>query len=111
MIFDIPEDYCVGNYDGFDLKKFEEKFYSALRGDLDKYLVERSSYVLGGFGVGMGELCLGFDNPFWVVCISEKGKRINPAFFSGYRDAANYLIWSLVRVRKGDFPKFNMDLW
>jgi hypothetical protein len=112
VIVNVSDDYGLGDYKTFDRTKFESKFYPALRASLDEFTVDRSSYALNSpDAVGNGNYCIHFDEPFWVVYIAERGKRLNPAFFSGARDAADFLLWKLIGSgnKYPNFPIFKFD--
>lgn len=99
--------------------KYELETYSAMGESAEKGLFKaiheamllagiKSGYTLGApDSGGEGGLCLHQDGRFFVVYASERGERINPAFFTSGRDAANFMVWMKCRKHE-QFPRVRL---
>jgi hypothetical protein len=107
MNIDLSEKYDLAAYEVQDLESFQERVFSKLYKNLDDLGFDRRRYILGKKDAGAnGELCLHHDNGLWAVYASERGERLNPAFFASAWNAARYLMWELMRTSNREFPGF-----
>lgn len=113
MKIEISDKYNLQSYRLNNLNTFEKTLFKRIYETLDQLGIERASYVLGMEDCGSsGELCLHYDNGLWAVYASERGKRLNPAFFASGWDAARYLMWELLSSceKFPHFPNMSMEL-
>jgi hypothetical protein len=112
MKIEINDKYDLQSYRPDDFAEFQKALFKRIYETLDQLGIERARYVLGDEDCGTaGELCLHYDQGLWAVYASERGKRLNPAFFASGWDAARYLMWELLRSDSERFPLFpNMPM-
>lgn len=104
----IPDEYELDTY-GPTTNAFEKEMFEAIWMEMRRLDI-RSGYLLGAPDAGSeGELCLHREGNLWAVYISERGKRVSPAFFSRARDAANFVVWMMCRVNDKTFPRIHLS--
>jgi len=97
----------IQTYEVQDLAKFQQRAFSRITSHLNQMGIDSKSYVLGKPDAGAnGELCLHYENGLWLVYSSERGERLNPAFFASIWHAGRYLMWEIMRCNKKQFPDF-----
>jgi hypothetical protein len=107
MKLEFSDRYDLQSYLVSDFPEFEARVFARIHACLDKFGFDRRSYFLGKPDAGAnGELCLHFDNGLWAVYASERGERLNPAFFASAWHAGRYLLWELLRTHRSMFPDF-----
>lgn len=106
----IPDKYELETY-GPSTDEFQKELFEAIWTEMRRLSI-RGGYTLGvPDSGGEGGICMHREGNLWAVYISERGTRINPAFFASELDAANYLVWRMCNIQRTDFPHLRgMDL-